>query len=220
MEGPKQAHLNSISDLPTMEGPKTPPRKVFTQDTPTPDNNEPKTPPKAPRMVRTAPVNTRARPDNDDDDDEAIFSKERPGESPTLKKNRQLLEATHTDPRYLDRPIARPVGPRAAPDAPQRPKRHRHSDPAGGAVEQEGGLGMLGESPPLAGPRPFAEGDGSRGLQLDDPFGTPRVSRRFSVSSSTRSGTGEEDGSDSSTPKASRVNKRRALSKDGDGEDV
>lgn len=199
-----------------MESPKTPPRKTSAQQgMPTPDNDEPKTPPNAPRLIRTANANDSAAPD----DDEALFSKERPGESPTLKQTRRLLEATHIDPRYLDRPIARPLGPRPVPAAPQRSKRHRHSEPVAGALADEEGGQVLGERSPLVGPRPLLKSPSLRGHQLDDPFA---VSRRFSISGSTRGSTGAEadDGSDCSTPRASRVNKKRALDENGDCEDI
>lgn len=197
-----------------MEGPKTPPKKASArQGTPTPDNNEPKTPPGARRLIRTAPTSARAPPDDVD----APFSRERPGESPTLKQNRRLLEATHTDLRYLDRPIARPAGPRPAPAAPQRPKRHRRSEPVAGALAGEEGGQMLGEKAPLVGPRPLVKSPSLRRHQLDDPFGAPLASRRFGRSGWTRGIAGVEAGeeSDSSTPKASKVNKRRTLGKTG-----
>ncbi|KAL2109861.1 hypothetical protein VUR80DRAFT_1907 [Thermomyces stellatus] len=207
-----------------MEGPKTPTTETPARpDTPIPGNDEHKTPPQAPRLIRTGPLaNSQVPPPNDDDDDDcdALFSREQPDESPTLKHNRRQLKATYIDPRYLDRPIARPMGPRPVPQAPQRPKRHRHSEPAGGTAvpEQERDREKLGERA-LVGPRPLVKSPSVRGCQLDDPFGSPLATPRFTVSIPARVGT-DEEGSDCSTPRVSRLNKKRALDKDGDDENA
>lgn len=207
-----------------MEEPQTPTRETPSskrQDTPIADNDADKTPPKAPRLIRTGPIaKTQAPPLDEDDDDDALFSKERPNESPTLKHNRRKLEATHIDPRYLDRPIARPMGPRPAPEAPQRLKRQRHSEPAGGVAStvQERDQRTSGARA-LVGPRPLVKSPRVGGRQINDPFGISKASPRFTATIPMHTGTDKED-SDCPTPKASRLNKKRALSKEGDDDNI
>lgn len=219
--------LPTIHELPSMEDPKTPARKPTPrQDTPIPDST-PDTPdgyaapPNAPRLPRTAPLNKISSPASDD---EALFSVEHPDESPSLRPLRRRLRATHIDPRYLDRPIARPMGPRPVPDAPQRLKRHRHSEPA--TVEVAGELtprgGLMVERTQPTGPRPLAASASVRVRRLNDPFVT-QVGRSASGGPAPVGGTvrmDEQDGfgSDSSTPRASSYNKRRAVGKDGNAE--
>ena len=218
-------HLPTIHESPLMENPKTPSHTPAPrQDTPIPDS-APTTPegytapPSAPRHPRTASLNKTSSPTSDE---EALFSIERPDESPTLRPLRRRLCATHIDPRYLDRPIAKPAGPRPVPDAPQRLKRHRHSEPVM-AVEVAGELmttgGLMVERSQLTGPRPLAASASVRLQRLKDPFVT-QVSRSVSGGSAWMGGVVKKDeedglGSDSSTPKASRSNKRRAVGRTG-----
>ena len=209
--------LPTIPELPTMDDskttqtgyPTTPPRSTSArQDTPIP-----KTPTNAPCLLRTAPAKVQESPDDDEDDRDALFSKERLNESPTLRKNRLLLKATHTDPRYLDRPIMRPSGPRPVPQAPQRLKRHRHSEPVTMAMGHE--AGGLSEKAPLVGPRPLVENPSV----LDDPCVGLPASRRSSDSAPRRSVMEADDDNDT-TPKASRLNKRRrAVSREEEEEE-
>lgn len=228
------SQLPTIHELPLMEDPKTPTaedRKTPTwrpaphQNTPSPDSTRSTSdgymaPPNTPRVPRTGPLSRTSSPTSDD---EALFSVERPDESPCLRPLRRRLRATHIDPRYLDRPIARPVGPRPVPDVPQRLKRRRHSEPA--AVEVADGLtprdGLVtGRTQPI-GPRPLAASASVRVRRLKDPFVTPG-GRSASGGSTPLGGTGgieDEDGFGSgySTPRASRYNKRRAV---GEGENA
>ena len=90
-----------------------------------------------------------------------------------------------------------------------------------GELTTTGRLGAERAQP--TGPRPLAASASVRLRRLKDPFVT-QVSRSVSggpASVGRMVKKDEEDGfgSDSSTPRASRYNKRRAIEKEGDAED-
>ncbi|SPN99520.1 uncharacterized protein DNG_02372 [Cephalotrichum gorgonifer] len=202
--------------------------------------------PNAPRLLRTAattlptPYRTLTPSNNDGSESELDASKEQPNELPSLYRLRRSLRAANIDERYMNRPLIRPKGPREAPPAPQRLKRHRNGEPG---IESEVLAAGVGHGQPVpavggrpmsamgraraqpAGPRPLVLSPSMRRLYRPESPGLIPQPLRLTGALAPAQDTivtdeNDDSGSNSSTPKASRLNKRPALSSNMDMNDA